>query len=443
MTKKKMALWMLPPIAILLVCLVASAGIPLSDVWIRITGKTEKAEAVWNEASAEISGSFQGEEVSTAPQATLPKEPPFEEYDIQLMAVGDNLLHEGIVKTGLQQDGSYNFDFLFRDIAPFLEKADIKAINQETIFGGDEIGLLGYPRFNSPTQVGDGIAAAGFNVVLHATNHAADQGLSGIVHCASFWEKYPQVLMAGISKEKEEESNIPLLQIGEVTFAILNYTYGPNAAVISADLRGHLKMLCDYDGQTGAINFKKLNPAVLEDIRKAEEKADVVVVFPHWGNEYAKIPSEYQRKFAQEMTEAGADLLIGTHPHVPQPVEWIAAENGNRALCYYSLGNYVSLQKQAACMLEGLAWVTFHVSEDGVSIAEDKTGVLPIVCQYKLQSYRLEGIYLLEDYTQELASRHGIQNYGEGVAIDLEAMKAQSEEAFGDMTLTRADILNP
>lgn len=104
----------------------------------------------------------------------------FEEHDITLMAVGDNLLHMGIVNAGKQSDGSRNYDFLFDGIGAFLEKADIKIINQETIFGGNDLDFHGYPKFISPTEAGDAIAGAGFNVVLQATNHTADQGMSGI-----------------------------------------------------------------------------------------------------------------------------------------------------------------------------------------------------------------------------------------------------------------------
>mgnify|MGYP004714311893 CR=1 FL=1 len=104
------------------------------------------------------------------------------------------------------------------------------------------------------------------------------------------------------------------------------------------------------------------------------------------------------------MTEAGADVIIGTHPHVVEPVEWITAENGNESLCYYSLGNYVSTQKNALSMLEGMAWLTFHVAEDGVSIERKTTGVIPLVCQYTSGPVRFENVYLLEEYTEELAA---------------------------------------
>jgi poly-gamma-glutamate synthesis protein (capsule biosynthesis protein) len=374
------------------------------------------------------------------------------EYDISLMAVGDNLMHMGIVYTGKQKDGTYDYSFLFNGIEDFLGEADIKMINQETILGGNERGFSGFPKFNSPTQVGDAIAAAGFNVVLHATNHAADQGIAGLKSCASFWQtNYPDILVTGISIDEQEE-DFNIIDIDGVTFAILNYTYGPNSETLPSSIKGHLNILCDYNDTTGKIDFTTLNPKVIEDIEKADELADVVIVSPHWGTEYQETPSSYQKKFALEMAEAGADLIIGTHPHVPQPVEWITADNGNQALCYYSLGNYVSTQQNELSMLEEMAWVTFHVTqttvyEDGelttektVEISSDNTGVIPMVCQYTSSPVRLDSVYLLEDYTEELAAKHGIHSYG-GVNLKLSNLESYAENIFGDFILKKSDVI--
>lgn len=376
-------------------------------------------------------------------EETVEKElEPFQEYDITLMALGDNLMHMGVVYTGRQEDGSYDYSFLFENLLDYIEKADIRMINQETIFGGNQLGFSGFPYFNSPTEVGDAIAAAGFNVVLHATNHAADQGIDGLNNCVSFWEEqYPDILMTGINGDEPTEDT-PLLTIGDISFAILNYTYGPNAATLSPSLRGRLNMLCDYDSQTGAIHFATLNPQVISDIQEAKLKADFVIVCPHWGTEYTTAPSHYQKTFAEEMAAAGADLIIGTHPHAPQPVEWITSEDGHKTLCYYSLGNYVSTQKEAICMLEEMAWVNFHVTEDQVYIDEDSSGVLPLVCHYKSGPVRLEAVYPLEDYTEELAQKHGIWNYG-GVPLHLEDLQQDCNEIFGDWVLTKSQILSP
>lgn len=408
-------------------------------------------------AAGNVSEPISSEAVPTAPAssptpAPAPTpEPVFEEYDITLMAVGDNLMHMSIVKTGFMDDGTYDYTFLFEPIRSFLDAADISVINQETILGGNELGFSGFPRFNSPTEIGDAIADAGFDVVLHASNHAADQGLSGLYSCAAFWaESHPEVLMVGITgdsgaaqqgSDTEETDDIPLLTAGGFTFAILNYTYGPNAATISSSLREHLNMLCAYDEKSGKIDFTSLNPQVVKDIEKAKTLADICIVFPHWGNEYQTDPSGYQKQFALEMTQAGADLIIGTHPHVPQPLEKVTSENGNTSLCYYSLGNYVSTQQQPICMLEEMAWVTFHVTEEGISIAEDRTGVLPLVCQYKMGPLRLQDVYFLEDYTEELAKSHGIRSWG-GQELKLSDLQRWRDEIMGDWVLLKSDVLD-
>ncbi|MBQ7934259.1 MAG: CapA family protein [Lachnospiraceae bacterium] len=367
-------------------------------------------------------------------------EPVFQEYDIELMAIGDNLMHMGIVYTGKQKDGSYNYDCLFDELTPFLEEAEVKVINQETILAGNDLGFSGYPKFNSPTEVGDAIGAAGFNVVLHASNHSGDKGIEGLQNCVTFWESHPEVLMTGIHKEAASSHEIPILTIGDIDFAILNYTYSANSSTLKKELRGHLNMLCNWNEENGQIDFKVLHPQVLADIAAAEELADVTIVFPHWGNEYRTKPSQYQQEFARQMTEAGADLIIGTHPHVIQPVEWVESDNGNRALCYYSLGNYVSTQKQTQCMLEAMAWVTFTVKEDGIVLAEEKSGVLPMVCHYKSGPVRLQQVYLLEEYTEELAAAHGIKQYGQ-VELKLDELQQWSQEILGDWVITAAEAL--
>ena len=360
-----------------------------------------------------------------------------EEYDITLMAIGDNLLHMGIVGTGKRADGTRNYDFLFEGISDLLDSADVKIINQETIFGGNEKGFSGFPKFNSPSEAGDAIAAAGFNVVLQSSNHTADQGLDGMKNCLDFWGNYPEVLVAGLHEpyaDQSPSSRIPLIEAGGKTFAILNYTYGPNAASISKAYAERMDILCAVDGKSGMIDFTTLNQQVLADIAEADKLADVVIVCPHWGTEYQTKQSTYQETFALQMAQAGADVIIGTHPHVVQPIEWVEAENGNRALCYYSLGNYVSTQRDGISMLEGLAWVTFRATKDGVSIAEDKTGVIPLVCQYTSGPVRFKNVYLLEEYTEELAQSHGIIQYG-GISFHLADLQKWSGEIFGDWVI--------
>lgn len=369
-------------------------------------------------------------------ETTIPEPTPipFEDKEITLLMVGDNLMHMGIVYTGKQPDGTLNYDILFEGIADKLATTDIKIINQETILGGNELGFSGFPHFNSPTEVGDAIANAGFNVVLHASNHTADQGIRGINNCIDFWATHPEVNLLGITKEKDVTDTL-YLTYDDIKIAILNYTYGPNAETIPSDIRGHMNVLCDYDDR-GHLNYTQINPKVLDDIEVAKANADFVVVCPHWGTEYSKVPSKYQIEFAKKMTEAGADVIIGTHPHVPQPIEIVKCENGNQSLCYYSLGNYLSTQKGGLSMLEGMAFVTFHIAEDRNYIDYDKSGVYPLVCQYTRGPVRFERTYYLSEYTEELAKAHGIHSYG-GVNLKLEDLQTWSQEIFGDWDLSQ------
>ena len=167
----------------------------------------------------------------------------------------------------------------------------------------------------------------------------------------------------------------------------------------------------------------------------------MVIVCPHWGIEYVTSLSQYQEQFAKQMVEAGADLIIGTHPHVVQPVEWVESENGNRALCFYSLGNYLSTQKGALNMFEAMAWVTFRVTEDGVVINEEKTGAIPIVCHYNSGPVRFEGVYPLDVYTEEDAARHGIRNYG-GVNLLMSDMYRWTDEILGEWAMSVDEVLS-
>lgn len=409
------------------------------------TGKILVTEPDNNNIEETLSDNIAIEHWDTiAPQSeSIETEPVFEEYDIKLMALGDNLLHMGLVNSGKQSDGSYNFDFLFTDIADYLAESDIKIINQETPLAGNSLGFSGYPLFNSPTEVGDAIAKAGFNVVLSATNHSADQGISGIDNIVSFWNTHPEVLLAGLHAPQEDTDTtnprINLLEINDITFAILNYTYGPNYGSASKDLASRLDILCAYKEGSTALDFTTINPTVLTDIAEADALADIVIVCPHWGNEYALTPSAYQTTFAKQMTEAGADVIIGTHPHVPQPIETVTADNGNTSLCFYSLGNYVSTQKNGASMLEEMAWVVFHVTENDISVDFEKSGALPLVCHYLSGPLRYGAVYALEDYTEELASQHGIIRWGQ-ISFHLSDLQNWNTLIIGDHALTKEEI---
>ena len=365
----------------------------------------------------------------------------FMEYDVYVMAVGDDLMHQGVVRTGLQDDGSYNFDCLFDDIEPYLSRGDIKIINQENVFAGNEKGFSGYPLFNCPVEISDALCNVGFNVVLHASNHAVDQGIDGLVYCKEYWdEHHPEMMVVGVYGEEGRNDDIPLITSHDITFAVLNYTYSANSEYVQSGLENHLNLLHPYGGDR-ILDFNTLDPKVLDDIKRAEELADFVIVCPHWGVEYQTKENSFQDEAAREMIAAGADIIIGAHPHVVQPVEWIETENGNSGICYYSLGNYVSTQYDPICLLEGMAWVKIHVTKDGPYIVRDESGVLPMVLQYQSGPLRITGVIPVEEYNDDLAVIHGAQNRS-GEIVYTSFFEDKSSEIFGDYILSVDEILD-
>ena len=148
---------------------------------------------------------------------------------INVMMIGDMLIHRGVYRSGTTDNVNYNFDHLFANILDDIEEADMRIVNQETILGGTEMGLDEYPNFNSPQEIGDAEVEAGFNIILHATNHALDKGLTGLNTTVSYWRtNHPEMSVLGIYDSQEDADEIYVYEKEGFKVAVLNYTYGTN-----------------------------------------------------------------------------------------------------------------------------------------------------------------------------------------------------------------------
>lgn len=328
----------------------------------------------------------EGEDAQDA--AGLPAEP----VSIHLIAYGDNLLHKGISEYSQLEDGSYDFAPIYTDIAADVAAADIAIINEEVVLGGTELGISGYPNFNAPHEVVDALVNTGFNVMTLATNHVLDKGAEGVTSMLDYIRtNFPDMLTTGAYLTDEERDCIPIKEVSGVRVAILNYTYG---------LNGH-------DSQQVIINEIQ-EELMCSDIAKARAEADYVVVCMHWGEENQMEPTGEQRQLAALLADAGVDLVIGTHPHVVQPVEVLTGADGHQTLVYYSLGNLVSLQHETANMLGGVADVTVTV-QDGQLLSIDYDYSF-VVTQWD-ENHADSHVYPWEDYTEELAAAHGMPQF--------------------------------
>ena len=325
-----------------------------------------------------------------------------ESEEVSVIMVGDILLHTPIEKAAFDEDlDEYNYDFIFANTKDLIQQADIAIVNQEVIIGGSDLGVSGYPAFNAPYEIGDALVESGFDVICHATNHALDKGAKGILNCTDYWNlNHPDITMVGIHENLEDSEEVSIIEQNGMRIAVLNYTYGTNGIPLPDNMPYAVDMLSE--------------DKVIADLEYAETNADFTIVVPHWGTEYSLKATDYQKKWAHIFTENGADLIIGAHPHVIEPVEWIYTDDvdDKAALCYYSLGNFVNWTSGTGTgvadrMVGGMADVRLVSDKDGtVHIAE--YGIIPLVCHVSNGPEGI-GVYRFDDYDRALADSNEIR----------------------------------
>lgn len=323
------------------------------------------------------------------------------EDSVNLIMVGDILLHTPLEECYKQSDGSYDYTNAFANTSSKIESADLALVNQEVIIGGEELGVSGYPCFNAPYSIGDELVETGFDVICHGTNHAMDKGKKGILNCTSFWQtNYPDITVLGIYDSAESRDNIYIYEKNNIKIAVLNYTYGTNGIELPSDM--------PY-----AVNLLK-ESQVRADIQFAEANADFTVVCPHWGTEYRLTPDSMQDKWTSIFLEEGVDLVIGTHPHVIEPVKMITdSESGHEMLVYYSLGNFINWTGSSGAgianrMVGGMADITITKDAQGKAFISEYD-VDALVCHLTKETNG-PTTYFLNEYSEELASQNAIRS---------------------------------
>lgn len=251
------------------------------------------------------------------------KKEKVKEEKLSLVMVGDALLHSSLYNDAYQ-NGTYNFSPQLELIKPIVQNYDLAFYNQESILGGTSLGLSSYPTFNSPQEFGDAMVDAGFNLVSLANNHTMDKGVKAIESSCNYW-KTKDVLTAGSYCSGEEADNIQVKEKNGIKYALLAYTYGTNGISVPQDKPYLVNLYSDEKAKA--------------DIEKVRDKVDLLIVSMHWGTEYRSEPTDEQKREAEYLSSLGVDIIIGTHPHVIEPITYI----GN-TLVIYSLGNFISAQ---------------------------------------------------------------------------------------------------
>ena len=343
---------------------------------------------------------------------------------ITFACAGDNIIHESLFVQAAAEAASagnsekyYEFDSMYDDeVRKLISGADIAFVNQEGPIAG--LAPSGYPNFNAPAEAGDALVDLGFDIVNVANNHMLDMEYSttGYENTIKFW-KSRNVLTVGGYENQADYDNIRHIEREGIKIAVLSYTYGTNGNSVNSASAAVVPLIDDA--------------RITSQIEKAKQDSDLVMVSMHWGDENVQQVSADQRRLAKLIADAGADVVIGHHPHILQPIEWTLGKGGNNTLVIYSLGNFISSQLYAKNLVGGI--VTFDiVKKPGADHAYVENVMMnPTVTDYLSTSEAFDSlglekrynvhVYMMKDYTAGQAAMHGAHTWDN---FDLQTMKS-------------------
>ena len=260
-----------------------------------------------------------------------------EDTVINIVGIGDSLCHSQNFKDAYDSEtGTYDFSPMFKNVTKYIENATVAVGNLETTLAGEERGYSGYPTFNSPDELALDLKEMGIDILTTANNHCLDTGYNGLVSTLNTLDEYG-IDHTGTSRSEEEQNTILFKDLEGIKTAFLCYTYGTNGIPIPSGR--------DYSVNLIDKEFMK------EQLDKAkEEGAELIVVSMHWGSEYRIKQTEEQEDLAEFLIKNGADIILGNHSHVPEPMEMkeVTLDDGSKreGFVIYSMGNFFSAQTQ-------------------------------------------------------------------------------------------------
>ncbi|MBE6688011.1 MAG: CapA family protein [Ruminococcaceae bacterium] len=311
----------------------------------------------------------------------------YEVSKISFLAVGDNLIHSSIYADASDEAGGngYLFEHMYENVAEPIRNADLSFINQESPLAGNEFSPSGYPMFNTPNEMGDILLSLGFDIISIANNHMLDKYEKGYKNHIEYWSEKPVTLIGGYT-DKDDYDNVRVVEKNGISIALLAYTYGTNGMTLPSSSQMVVPLIDEND--------------IKRQIGIAKQKADLVFVSIHWGDENAFSPNSRQRQLARLMADNCVDVILGHHSHTIQPIEWYERPDGKKTLVAFSLGNFMSGQEYARNMLAGM--LTFDVEKlDSAETYISNVLFTPTVTHYNY-SWRKFKLYYLKDYTAEL-----------------------------------------
>ena len=307
------------------------------------------------------------------------------ENDINLIFAGSIFLNRKALMSGVDSNNNFNYDHLFTHITKDIKNANLAIVEQETPLHINP-SEKSFPKkgLNTPKEIADSIVNAGFKVVLHATNYAYIKKDKGIINTLNYWKtKYHNIKTLGISSTLEEsEKDYFIFKQQNLAIGIINFS-----GFIGKSIPKQNKYMVNT-----------LTTEKLSIVDKLKKETDYLIVCMNWGAKDSKNPSKKQISLAKVLASHGVDLIIGNHPSFVNPVSYVRADNGNKALVFWSLGLLIGDEKKSLSNLGALANIVISKGKGNAYLSS--YSLIPII-NHKVESNEFS-VYKLSDYTEEL-----------------------------------------
>lgn len=304
--------------------------------------------------------------------------------EIKLVATGDVLLHSRVYDIS-KKDGKYDFKDKMAPAKNLLQAGDVSVVNLESIVAGEEFGLSSFPEFNNPIELAENLKEFGTDIVTTANNHTFDYGEEGVLKSIENLEKIG-LSYVGSYKSEQDRKTVRVIEKKGIKVAFFAYS----AVNMGGKPPSEKRYLLNRIRRESQKTIRK----EIETFKRVE-KPDLIVVGAHFGREYGLLPIDEQRDLTNILSDIGADVIIGHHPHVLQPAQWITNSRGKKSFAIYSLGNFYSGQKGLYRQIGGALNLTIKKDSKGKVTISNPVLDLTFVDASKEKNYQM---HLLRDY---------------------------------------------
>ncbi len=361
----------------------------------------------------------------------------------RLMFAGENLIYEAMYNEAKEKaDDGYDFSYVYKDIKDIIGAADIAAINNATVIS-DNISPSSYPKFCSPTALGDTLCDVGFNVINQASKNIWDKGEDGAKDTHNYWKTKSDVLLTGLYEDETDMASVKVKEANGIKFAFISFTYELKASGYSSE-SGVQIITLDESGKTQVDAYNQIKHM----IKSAKDSADVVVVCANFSGEETKEPTQSQETCINYLVSFGADVVIGTGTHSVQPLEVRDNGDGTKAVIANSLGNFMSAQTDKENMLGAIADIVYSKDGESGEVTLESAKLIPTVTMYESGKKNYH-VLPFSEFSEEVAQEHAMSGftydfaseYFEEVIEDkyLEKTVMDTEDLMGNVSADTTD----